>query len=67
MKTTFVAIFDPIWTNTLTQKGPNKSFNNILVKKDRKYIINFVTNLSEILESNHFFTIFEPNQAKIWP
>ena len=26
MKTTFVAIFDPTWTNIFDPKGPNKKF-----------------------------------------
>ena len=68
----FFVIFDPTWSHIVAPKSPNKEFLNILVKKDRNYIIiNFVslrlTREKEITENNQFFAIFEPNRAKFWP
>ena len=72
MKTTVFPIFDPTWTHILAHQKAQirNSFNNILVKKDRAYIIiNFVTlmltNYDEIFENNQFFAVFDPNQSKI--
>ena len=44
-KKTFVAIFDPTWTQILAQKAQiRNSLNSIFVKKDINYIIiNFAT------------------------
>ena len=72
MKKHFFVIFDPTWSHIVAPKSPNKEFLNILVKKDRNYIIiNFVslrlTREKEITENNQFFAIFEPNRAKFWP
>ena len=71
MKTTFFAIFDSTWTHIVwAQKAHMRnSLKSILVRKNRNYI-NFVTLrqtiLSEILENNQFFAIFDPNWAEIW-
>ena len=45
MKKTFFAIFKPTWTHILPQKAQiRNSWNSILVKKNRNYIItNFMT------------------------
>ena len=71
VKTTFFAIVDPTWSHILASQCSNKGLlKQHFSKKDRNYIINFVTlrlaNYSEILENNQFFAIFDPNGAKSW-
>ena len=70
MKTIFFVIFDSTRIHILVPAGPIKEFlKQHFSKKDRNYIINFVTLRltyeNEILENNQFFVIFDPNVAKI--